>query len=52
MPMEAEACSRGTPGQAEHRARKVSGHGEDTVDRGLRETVSKRKVPRFFQILG
>ena len=32
LPMEAEACSRGTPGQAEHRARKASGHGEDTLD--------------------
>lgn len=32
LPMEAEACSRGTPGQAEHRARKASGHGEDMLD--------------------
>eukprot|EP00964_Phaeocystis_antarctica_P137414 scaffold101969_cov40-Phaeocystis_antarctica.AAC.1 len=30
--MEAEACSRGTPRQAEHRARKASGHGEDMLD--------------------
>ena len=32
LPMEAGTCSRGTPGQAEHRARKASGHGEDMLD--------------------
>ena len=31
LPMEAGTCSRGTPGQAEHRARKASGHGEDML---------------------
>ena len=34
LPMETEACSRGTPGQVEHRARKVivSEHREDMLD--------------------
>ena len=29
MPIKADACSRGTPGRVEHRARNASGHRED-----------------------
>ena len=29
MPPKADACSRGTPGRVEHRARNASGHRED-----------------------
>ena len=32
FPQSAGVCSRGTAGQAEHRARKASGHGEDMLD--------------------